>query len=337
MVLFNETALGAYSENPLRVGFIGAGAVAEMHHLALAQIPRARLAGFYDPDPALSRKREESWHIPSYQTAEALLDSGTVDAVFILSPVQTHELYALMALERRIPTLIEKPVAHNLVGLARIRAAAEQAGVFVMPGHNYIYNSELAQIHRNLVRGEFGRVYAYAVHYSIRHAEELARNYPGILRQVIPHHLYTLLYLGFEPASVVAMASSLHYRTLDLEDQASLLMQAKDGTLASAFASFAADDWSCDPWTFHVKILAEHGSATFSWRTAVTNRIRGTHPAAFVPYEESYYQEDQFFVEHCRTPKAKPLSTLANAETVERIIMAAESSISTGRIVHLNP
>ncbi len=331
--MFEDRSPAKPTTASLRVGFIGAGAVAELHLLALERIPQSRVVGFFDPNPTVSRQREELWRIPSYPTAEALLDS--VDAVFILSPVESHERYVLSAINRRLPVLVEKPVAHDLAALTRIREAAEQAQMFVMPGHNYIYNPELEMIQRNLCNETFGRVYAYAVHYTIYHDEELARHYPGILRQVIPHHLYTLLYLGFTPAQVVAMTSNLHYQSLDRDDHAALLMQAKDGTMATAFAGFATDDLSHDPWTFHIKILAERGAASFSWHTGVSNHVRGTHPMAYLPYEESYYQEDRFFVQFCKTPGVMPLSTVSDAQTVERIINAAEKSVRTGHVVQI--
>jgi predicted dehydrogenase len=322
---------------PLRVGFLGAGAVAELHAMTMKTIDGMMLAGVYDPDEDVLRRRAEAWDVAPFRSAEALIRNPEIDAVFVLSPVPFHESQTLAVIAAGKPAFIEKPVSDNEASIRRIAEAARDAGVFAMPGHNYIHVPQLQSIRRNLDTGEFGTIHTMAISYSIHHAEALASHYPGILRQVIPHHLYTLLYLGFRPVRVTALTSSMHYRALDREDQVILLLQNEAGALSTAFASFATDDLSRDPWTFHIKILGSEGSASFSWRDATTRRQIGTHPQAYLPYEESYRNELLSFLEECRKPvsAAKPLSTLEDAACVEAIISATERAVTNRQVVEI--
>jgi|BEDMetMinimDraft_2_1075160.scaffolds.fasta_scaffold03859_3 predicted dehydrogenase len=318
---------------PLTVGFIGAGAIAELHRRAFEDIPQIRLAGFFEPDPRRRAAREQSWQVPAYPSVEALVADPRIEGIYVLSPVEHHEEQVLMALEAKKPVFVEKPVAPTPEAIARIAEAARAQNVFCMPGHNYVYDPALAPIREAVASGEFGRLYTVAIYYSIYHDEELAARYPGVLEQVVPHHLYTLRFFGEEPVRVAAMTTSLHYRRLRQDDQAGLLVECRSGALALLFASMATDDWSAEPWTFGIKILGEKGSAAYTWRSAVVNRPRGTHPQAYVPFESTFAHEARYFLQACRGQNVVPLSTLDDAVLVEAAILAARRAAAEGRTV----
>ncbi|MCL8208772.1 MAG: Gfo/Idh/MocA family oxidoreductase [Actinomycetia bacterium] len=318
---------------PLTVGFLGAGAIAELHRRAFDDVPGIRLGGFYEPDPERRAAREKDWQVPAYPSADALVGDPRIDAVYVLSPVEHHEAQAMLVLEAGKPLFVEKPVAPTPDAIARIAAVARRRNVFCMPGHNYVYDPALAPVRDALAAGEFGRVYTVAIHYAIRHDEALAARYPGVLEQVVPHHLYTLRFLGEEPVRVAAMTTSLHYRRITQDDQVGLLVECRSGALGLLFASMAADDWSADPWTFGIKILGEKGSVGYTWRTAVVNRPRGTHPQAYLPFEATFAHEARFFLQACRGERAVPLSTLEDAVLVEATILAARRAATEGRTV----
>ena len=56
-----------------RIGFIGAGAISEVHHEAIKKLKNATFGGFYEPNDALAKKREKEWNVKAYPSLEELL------------------------------------------------------------------------------------------------------------------------------------------------------------------------------------------------------------------------------------------------------------------------
>src|SRR5205823_5727423 len=72
---------------------------------------------------------------------------------------------------------------------------------------------------RELVEGgDLGRIVSAYVMYNIHHPEEVAKRYPGVVRQILTHHSYILLYLVGKPVELCAMKATLHYKEYPEED-----------------------------------------------------------------------------------------------------------------------
>ena len=73
-----------------------------------------------------------------------------------------------------------------------------------MPGHNYIYEAGMIRTRELVEGGDLGRIVSCYVMYNIHHPEEVAKRYPGVVRQILTHHSYILLYLVGKPKSSCA-------------------------------------------------------------------------------------------------------------------------------------
>lgn len=123
---------------PVRLGLIGCGRAAERLHVpAIGRATATRLAGVFDP----ARSRREliaSGHAGCrvFESPEALVDSGQVDAVIVASPSESHVDMASLALRAGLPVLVEKPLAGSLDEGKRLEAVQRSTGVAVMVGLN---------------------------------------------------------------------------------------------------------------------------------------------------------------------------------------------------------
>lgn len=323
-------------EQAVGIAFIGAGAVAELHHLALQSCPGARLTGIYRRDRQACARRAEEWGVAAYGSIDELLGDPAVDAVFVLSPVEDHHTHAVQALRAGKHVLIEKPVSLTAASVREIAAVAAEVGRVCMPAHNYIYQPDLQRARRLIADGDLGTICAAWVTFILFHSEELAAHYPGVLRQIMTHHVYVVLYLLGRPARVGAFASRLHYEQLEREDQVTMLLEMPGGAQVNLFASFAMDDPTSNPWSFLVKVLGTNGGVQYSWRDAVFTRLLGTLPLAYVPYEESYLNEDRHFVEQCIRGGRPPLSTMEDAAVAQEVLDLAAESIARGQVLALD-
>jgi predicted dehydrogenase len=308
----------------IKVGFIGCGAVADLHYQGIMACPSAELVAIYDIDPALLRRRADNWNVRAFDSLEALLDADDIQAVFVLTPVDSHYSNARAALNAGKHVLLEKPIANELNEIEELAGLAVAKGLQCMPAHNYIYSPDMFRLKKTINEGSFGRIPVSWIMYHIHHNEELCARYPGIIRQIGTHLLYTHRYLFGEPVSMSAHTTRFLYPHLDRDDQMMLTLVMPDGSMSNLFASFAVSDHSSSPWSFVVKILGTQGSAQLSWQDIVLDRALGTLSRSYARYEETYEHEIQYFINQCVLGGNPPLSTLWDAHKVLEMVIQAE-------------
>jgi predicted dehydrogenase len=315
------------------IGFFGAGDVSVLHAEAVRRCASARLVGLWNRTPERGQQRAREFGCRYYETAEALVNDPAIDAVFVLTNLETHLPYTLLALNAGKHVLVEKPVGATVQEIEQMRSAAQRAGRICMPGHNYIYEAGMMRTRELVQEGKLGRIVSCYVLYNIHHPEEVAARYPGVIRQILTHHSYILLYLVGRPKRLVAMKATLHYERVTQEDLAMVQLELENGALAHFCASFAADDHTADPWTVLVKVIGTGGSTRYSYRDWVELKPALVHSQTYTAYQGSITNEVRHFVEVCVLGGGQPLSTLEDAVVAQKMIEAAERSILEGRVV----
>lgn len=310
---------------PFGIAFAGAGMVSELHARALEVLPEAQLVGLYEPQAELAEQRAHRWHCRAYPDLESLVADPEVNGVLVLSPFETHEEVALRALKAGKHVFVEKPVA-SIDGIERLNAAAATHDLICMPGHNYAYQPEFQQLRRLTKDGSLGTIRAVWITYAIKHPEEIAARYAGVLEEVMIHHVYLTLSLLGKPARLYAGRAPTSWERLKQDDQAWMTWEYNHGATAHLFASFAIDDDTSDSWMFVVKVLGTNGGATYSWRTAIFDRPLGTLSRAIPAYEDSYIHEDRAFVQAARGDSSVIVSTLEDAGLAAKLLTAADSA-----------
>jgi len=121
--------------NELRVGIIGLGRVSQ-HYLKLyesGKLPKIRFVACYDSNASALQDFSSQSGIKAFDTAQDLINSTDVDAIFVLTPSGNHFEIASQTLAGGKPTLIEKPLclrvdqAFELLNLAKINGVYLQS------------------------------------------------------------------------------------------------------------------------------------------------------------------------------------------------------------------
>lgn len=311
----------------VRVAFIGAGTVAEMHGRGVAALPNVHLAGAYDAAPEKSKLITTCFGGRVFDTLEQLLSDPAIEAVHVLTPVQHHISHAVAALRAGKHVLLEKPVAQSHEEIALLKAEAAKAGRICMPAHNYIYAPSVRRAKRLIESGKLGSIASLWIIYNILHYEQAAATYGGVLRAVCTHHAYSVLYLLGRPRRVMAAASRVRNKNPGAEEQAMIVCEMENGAVANLWSSFAVNDPTNDPWAVIYKVLGTNGGVSYSWNEAQFNDQGG--PAWGMPcYEESFMAEIDYFINRCLQAGELPLSTLDDAADALSILTAAERFIA---------
>jgi predicted dehydrogenase len=323
------------AKDTIGVGFIGAGDVALLHDKAVKKCPGAKLVGLWNRSQDRAKQRAAEFGCKNYESPEALVKDPAIDAVFILTNLETHLEYTRIALNAGKHVLVEKPVGVTVAEIQEMKRLADAKKLICMPGHNYIYEASMMRTRELIENGDLGRVVSCYAMYNIHHPEEVASRYPGVVRQILTHNSYILLYLVGKPKRLCAMKACLHYKTYKEEDIAMVQLELENGALAHLCASFAADDHAADPWTVMVKVIGTAGSTRYSYRDHVEIKPGIVHSQTYTAYQGSITNEVRYFLDDCVRRGSKPLSMLDDAITAQRMIEACEKSIREGSVVML--
>jgi len=121
----------------VRVAVVGVGHFGRNHARIYAGMPGVELIAVADPDENRGRAVAEQY---GTRTVRSHVEVGEVDAVSIAVPTRAHAEIACWYLERRVPVLVEKPLADSVDAAARIVDTARRAGTFVGVGHVERFN-----------------------------------------------------------------------------------------------------------------------------------------------------------------------------------------------------
>lgn len=316
------------------IGLIGAGDVSIHHAEGIKECTGANLVGLYDISPSRAASRARKYNCTPYPSVQDLLADPEIDAVLVLTPLEAHLPNVKAALEAGKHVLVEKPVGVTVAEIEEMKKISQELGLICMPGHNEIYAPEMEGLKTSIERGDFGRLSAIYLLYNIHHPEEVAKRYPGVIRQTGTHKCYTLLYLAGMPIQVQAMRQRQHYQEYDQEDIFMANFEMVNGALAHIEVNFAADDHSSDPFSLYVKVIGTKGSGRYSHNDRITNKKATVHSHTYLPYPETIRREDACFIS-CIRGEQMPLSTLDDAIMAQKMIEAIESSIQEGKTISI--
>jgi predicted dehydrogenase len=145
---------------PVRIGVVGAGAIAQLAHLpVLGKMRGAKLVAVCDNDRPKARALADRFDIADvYTDIEDLLEEDELRAVVVATPNHLHEPHVLSAIAAGKDVLCERPLALTARGVERIVNAAARAGRKVFVANNHRFRSDVQALAGFLRGGELGKL-----------------------------------------------------------------------------------------------------------------------------------------------------------------------------------
>ncbi len=118
-------------------GIIGCGDVTEIKSgPAFNKVPGSKLVAVMRRDAAKAADYAKRHNVPHwYADANKLINDPEVNAVYIATPPDSHEAFALAAIKAGKPVYVEKPMALNYTAARNIAAAATAGNVKLSVAH----------------------------------------------------------------------------------------------------------------------------------------------------------------------------------------------------------
>jgi predicted dehydrogenase len=147
-------------KDSVRIGVVGAGAIAQLAHLpVLAKMRGAELVAICDNDRAKARALADRFGIRDVVTdIEDLLELDNIDAVVLATPNHLHEPHVLSALASKRHVLCERPLSLTSRGVERILTAATRADRVAAVANNHRYRTDVQALSRFIQGGELGKI-----------------------------------------------------------------------------------------------------------------------------------------------------------------------------------
>lgn len=140
----------------LKVGIIGAGHFGAAHAEALRSVNGAKLVAACRNDTEGLKAFTDGYGGKSYLDYRELLAAPEVDTVVLALPHHLHADVAIACAEAGKHIMIEKPLAPTVAECRRILAAADKAGVTLMPSHTMRFSLPFLAAKRLIDSGELG-------------------------------------------------------------------------------------------------------------------------------------------------------------------------------------
>ncbi len=141
----------------LRVGFIGAGAITDLHYLGYKNNPKAELHAICDVDAAQLQRRASEWRIgKTFTDYRNLLADPDIDAVEVITPHHLHAKMGIAVLEAGKHVSVQKPMAITIAECDALIAAAQRAGKLMRVFENFRFYPPLVKAKELLDAGAIG-------------------------------------------------------------------------------------------------------------------------------------------------------------------------------------
>ncbi len=332
-------------DHPVRVGLVGMG-IGRLHAAGIAQMPDlARLAAVCDL--AEDSRQAGFQYGAEYVTAryQDLLEDSSIDVIDLCVPHIQHLPMALAAAQAGKHILVEKPLARTLAEADQVIAAARNAGVCLMTGHNQRYYAHHAKAKELLDAGAIGKPYLIVASVHVHGQIDGFRRFldaagGGTLIDSGVHRFDLIRWLMGEVESVYAQTGRFLQLQMEGEDCAVVSLRFRSGAIGSFSCSWSAKGPRPEET---LQIFGPQGAILTEDHTQSLRLSSENPPAGLQDVREFVFPVDQAesirraieaFCLSLREGKEPPVSGEDGRAALE-LTMASYESMRTGLPVHL--
>ncbi|KPL06879.1 hypothetical protein AMJ86_06755 [bacterium SM23_57] len=332
----------------IRIGILGMGIRGEMYAQGLAQNRDSILMGISDNNPVILESASNKWGVPGYPDFHDLLIKGKPDAVIISTPDFAHCKPALMAADRKVHMLVEKPLATSQDEAMQIVDAVRSNEVICQIAFENRWNPAFVQLKNVIENGELGEISLVntklndTIWVPTQMISWAGKTTVGWF--LLPHVLDLAIWMsGKTPRKVYAVANEklLPSLGIDTYDTICTVISFEDGMQSIFENSWVLPESSPAVYDFRFSILGTKGAMDVNSQDQMVHKFtdRFTYPGnLFLEIHGKtrgfpFYMLDDFI--SCLVESKEPIATVEEGYQVTRIVEAVHKSILCGNPVDL--
>lgn len=231
----------------IRLGIIGMGNMGSGHlqNVVDGKCPRVDVTAVADIDPAkLERAKKISPSVACFDSGDALLDCGLIDAVLIAVPHYDHPTFAVKAFDRGLHVMTEKPAGVYARQVRQMNEAADKAnvkfGIMFNQRTNPIYK-KAREVVQSGALGEPKRLVWIVTNWYRTQAYYDSGSWRatwngeggGVLLNQAPHNLDLWQWIFGCPKRIRAVCEVGKYHKIGVEDDVTIYGEYENGATAT--------------------------------------------------------------------------------------------------------
>jgi predicted dehydrogenase len=246
------------------------------------------LCAIADPAP-IGAEIASQRGVPHFANYQDMLDKAKPDGVVAAVPNQLHLEVGLACIARKVPVIMEKPIADSISAAMKLVDAAAKANVPLLVGHHRRYNPIMRKAVEIVRGGGIGKVVAASAFWLGHKPDDYFsigwRREPGAGPVLINSiHDIDCLRMMCGDIDTVQASSANAVRGFPVEDTAAAVLRFKSGALGTLLVS----DTASSPWTWEWT-ARENPAYPHEWENAFF--IAGTTGSLSVPGLEHRWHE----------------------------------------------
>ncbi len=230
----------------LRCAIVGTGFWANYQIAAWLEIPGVQIVALYNRRKNKAEEVNAKFGLKAivYDDYEALLKNEIIDFVDIITDVDSHEMFTVMAAKKGVDVVCQKPMAATLEQANNMVATCKKAGVKFFIHENFRWQAPIRKLKNALDAGVIGKPFKARV--SFCSAFPVFDNQPFlttldrfILMDIGSHELDICRFLFGEASSLYCLSKRVN-PAIKGEDVANVLMEMNNGIHCYAEMSYAS-------------------------------------------------------------------------------------------------
>lgn len=278
--------------NKLKIGIVGAGAIAQSYVQALENNDYARVAAVADVRPEATQALAERLGCPSFESYETMAKKTRLDAVIICTPPVTHPELSIFFLDQGIHVLCEKPLAIDVQNAKAMLDAAKKSGAKLTMGSKFRYVDDVIRAKSIVASGILGEIILFEnaftsrVDMSSRWNSNPSISGGGVLIDNGAHSVDIMRYfLG--PLAEVQVVEGKRVQGLSVEDTVRIFVRSTGGVMGSIDLS-----WSINKeLDSYINIYGSQGTISVGWKES---RYRQSSSRDWVVFGNGYNKVQAF-------------------------------------------
>ena len=228
----------------VRFGIVGTGGIARAHATGLkAMDDDAEIVSCADVMPGRAEEFAQQFGVKNhFDDAKKMLDAGGIDVVIVSTPHPQHAAPLILAAERGIHGVVEKPFTTSLEEADRVLEAADKTGVFISSMSQRRWYPAAQRIRKAIDDGKLGDKIVMGESYCEMWRDEAYYKRDawrgrwdteggGVMTNQSPHNIDFLLWYMGPAVELKAYWANVNHPYVEIEDNAVCILKFKSGGL----------------------------------------------------------------------------------------------------------
>ena len=331
--------------NKLKIAVIGTGLVGSFHAESFFRNPNSELIAVCDIDKEKVNKIANRFKCKAYNEFESLINTEKLDAISIATPEQIRIAPALLAIEKGLKILLEKPLGRNLEDIENLVNKIKNHNKLISVNFILHEDPRYKLMKEKIKNNEIGEIVScYARRRGNRFGMEIYAPWTDLISSTLIHDIQMVMSINnSKPERVYAEAVIRECAKFNSHDAVMSLIKFTDGSIASFETSWVLPKNQPEPLDPSLHVVGDKGSIV----------IEGSSMGLQIQTDKSYMKPDlanwpiidskvegclkrnlDKFIEDCVYDN-QPEVDLIKAYEVEKIVFAMKKSIDENKPINL--